>query len=87
MTENYVNFIFENSCPKAISVDEVIAETNHDDLLQNVKLCIKSGIWHKFKHCEEMSSYSKLSNELTVLENGCILRGHSYTVEVKGPGC
>ena len=37
---------------------------------------------HEFKNCEEMSIYGKLSSELSVTDNGILLRGHRIVIPV-----
>ena len=51
-------------------------------MLQNVIKCQQTWLWHEFKNCEEMSIYGKLSSELSVTENGILLRGHRIVIPV-----
>ena len=41
MSEDYVNFIEENSVPKAMILDEIIQATNNDQVLRGVREAIK----------------------------------------------
>jgi hypothetical protein len=82
VTEEYINYVCETVCPKALSHIEVIQATQQDPMLQNVIKCQQTGLWHEFKNCEEMSIYGKLSSELSVTENGILLRGHRIVIPV-----
>ena len=83
VTEEYINFVCESSCPKALSVEDIRKATQEDALLQNVMLCIVSGQWHKYRQCEEMAIFQKVAPELSVTEQGVILRGHRIVI----PSC
>ena len=53
VTEEYINYVCETACPKALSHIEVIQATQQDPMLQNVIKCQQTGLWHEFKYCEE----------------------------------
>jgi len=80
VTEEYVNYVCESLCPKALSVDEVVKATVEDPMLQNVISCVRDGQWYRYKQREEMLSYEKLASELSVSEGGLLLRGHRIVI-------
>lgn len=80
VTEEYVNYVCESVCPKAVSVQDVIKSTQDDPMLQNVINCVINGQWYRFKGCEEVPSYEKIASELSVSESGLLLRGHRIVI-------
>ena len=49
VTEEYINYVCETTCSKALSHIEVIQATQQDPMLQNVIKCQQTGLWHEFK--------------------------------------
>jgi hypothetical protein len=80
-TEQYVNFVTEHAVPKAMTLAEVKEETDKDKTLQAVKTLVKSNKWYLAEQLtgvdhKTLSSYEKLSRELTVTSGGMLLRGN-----------
>lgn len=48
MVEYYVNFVCENLCLRAISVNELVEVIKVDELLKNVTKCINDKKWYKY---------------------------------------
>ena len=46
-TEKFINAIVTYSVPKALSLSEIIQESQEDDILKKVQQCIASNIWAK----------------------------------------
>lgn len=82
VAEEYVNYICEHSCPKALTLQQVKQATDEDNQLQNVKKCINTGQWHNFRNCEEMMTFQKIANDLCATENGVLLRGNRIIIPV-----
>ena len=76
VTEDYVNYICESACLKPMPLCKVINETQSDPMMRNVIDCVIHGNWHRYERCEEIASYRQLASELSVSENGLLLRGH-----------
>nr|XP_039266337.1 uncharacterized protein K02A2.6-like [Styela clava] len=83
IAEEFLNYVCESACPKAITLKEIEEETFNDPMMQNVKKCIVSGKWQDYRNCEEMRNFESLSSELSITEQGIILRGHRIVVPVK----
>jgi len=45
MTEEYINFIADNSVPRAMTMDEIIKATNSDSTLKGVRAAIRLKRW------------------------------------------
>lgn len=82
VTEDYVNYVCQSSCPKAVSVAEVLQATRDDAMLANVIDCVSASTsqWYKYKNCEEMTAYEKVANELSVTEQGIVMRAHRIVI-------
>lgn len=79
MAEEYVNFLEQNSIPRAMTLEEISAATEADGTLTNLKTCIRTNKWNTttaepFKHVRD---------ELTITTNGIILRGSRIVVPRK----
>ena len=71
MTEPYINMIVSTSVPKALTLEEIEADTNDDHTLRAVRAAIKSNKWHY----DKVKRYKAFKDELTVTSKGIILRG------------
>ena len=76
MTEDYVNFIEENSVPKAMTLDEIIQATNDDRVLRGVRAAIKHNRWNY----DIVKPYKLIKDELSVTTKGIILRGSKIVI-------
>ncbi|MES9880447.1 MAG: RNase H-like domain-containing protein [Sedimenticola sp.] len=72
LTENYINYVTENSVPKAMTLSEIETSSSKDNVLQNVVNSLKSNRWST--KTGEMGAYYKIRSELTV-NNNVVLRG------------
>nr|XP_039261226.1 uncharacterized protein LOC120337496 [Styela clava] len=63
VTEEYVNYVCENTCPKAIKLCEIKSASENDSVIQNVIKCLQNNLWYKYKDCEEMSIFAKIASE------------------------
>lgn len=89
VAEEYVNFVTEESIPKAMSSTEVLEATLADPTLSAVKDLLLTGKWYMLEtkygqdpgvDFEAMQSYSRVGNELTVTRDGLVLRGTRIAV-------
>ena len=83
MADEYVHFVAQHAAPKAISLDEVKAETAYDPTLQHLTKAIRTGNWTVSRaqqsrgvNEKEIQAYFKLRHEITVsIENNVLLKG------------
>ncbi|CAB3999343.1 PREDICTED: uncharacterized protein K02A2.6-like [Paramuricea clavata] len=71
MTEQYINFITQNSVPKAMTLQEIINATNADAALTALHDAIKTNKWDS----PIVKPFKAVKNELTFTTHGVILRG------------
>ena len=89
LTEQYVNFLTNHAVPKAMTLQEIVEETNQDETLQVVKELIRSGKWYEIgrtilvKNLPQLKSLAKVQAELTVTSQGLILRGSRIIIPSK----
>ena len=76
MTEQYINFVTQNSIPKAMSLNEIIQATNADAALTELKDAIKTNKWDS----PAVKPFKPVKNELTTTTQGVILRGTRIVV-------
>ena len=69
MTKQYINFVTQNSIPKAMSLNEIIQATNADAALTELKDAIKTNKWDS----PTAKSFKPVKNELTTTTQGVIL--------------
>ena len=92
VAEEYVNFIAAERIPKAMTVSEVIDATNVDATLCAVKDLLLTDRWAMMEtkyasdpsvDYEALQAYSKVGNQLTVAEDGLVLKGHKIAIPEK----
>lgn len=83
VTEEYVNFVSEVSCPKAVTLQEIEKATKSDSLLQSLIKCLRDDGWHKYQYVDEIQRCKSISHELSVTESGIILRGTRIVIPTK----
>ncbi|CAB4041445.1 Retrovirus-related Pol poly from transposon [Paramuricea clavata] len=71
MTEQYINFITQNSVRKAMTLQEIINATNADAALTALHDAIKTNKWDS----PIVKPFKAVKNELTSTTHGVILRG------------
>ena len=72
--EEHVNMLVKTSTPVRISTEEIAAETTRDEELQFVKQALQTSDW--LPAPEKIGwNFKKFEQELTVSEDGVILRG------------
>ena len=49
-TEAFIKMVVGESCPVAMTIDELIAETEKDEVLQKAKAAMKNKQWKTFLH-------------------------------------
>lgn len=62
MTEQYVNFIVDNSVPKAMTLKEIAEETSKDRELQALRAAIRLNLWDS----DSVRPYRVFKEELAV---------------------
>ncbi|GAA6090012.1 uncharacterized protein K02A2.6-like, partial [Tachysurus ichikawai] len=79
-TEIHIKFIADNAVPKAMTLEEVKAETAKDNLLQCVINTMHNGQWHTLddnftseRDQADLRSFHNVKEELTVLDDRSIL--------------
>ena len=83
MAEEYVNYIFTNAVPKALTQEEIMIATKEDATLQAVISALNSGQWHNIQsvetECIDMATFNALAcikTDLTTANTGnTLLRG------------
>ena len=78
-TEKYINAIIAYATPKAISLSEIIEESEKDESIQQVMKAVKDEKWNT--EDEEMKEYYKVRNELTQ-KSGILLKGERIVMPV-----
>lgn len=71
MTEQYINFVTQNSVPKAMTLQEIINATDSDAALTTLRDAIKTNKWDS----PIVKPFKAVKNELTTTTQGVILRG------------
>ena len=71
MTEQYINFVTQNSVPKAMTLEEILDATNDDAALTELRDAIKTNKWDS----PAVKPFKAVKNELTSTAQGIILRG------------
>lgn len=71
MTEHYVNFVTQNSIPKAMTLKEIMDATNADAILIDLRDAIRANKWDS----PLVRPYKAVKNELTITKEDIILRG------------
>ena len=87
VAEAYVQFIFVNAIPKAMTIEEIRTATLVDQDLQQVIKLIKSGNWKQsYKQNKTLETFSRLRHELTIVPvtNGFVLLCDKKLVIPKG---
>ena len=79
-TEVYTNFVANNAKPIAIPIEKMRTETELDSELQAVMSAIKSGNWSQPNTQEYLNPYKNIQDELSITDNGLLLRGHRLIV-------
>ena len=72
MAEEYVNFIERHTAPRAMPLDEIATATCTDKTLSTLVTCLRTNKWST----DILTSFKHIKDELTVTNNGIILRGH-----------
>ena len=67
--------IVSASVPKALTLEEIEADTNDDHTLRAVRAAIKSNKWHY----DKVKRYKAFKDELTVTSKSIILRGRELS--------
>ena len=78
--EAYLNHIATFAIPEAMTLDEVISETESDETLQTVKDMIANNRWYLDKKTigsdkSDLQSFINIHGELCVTSSGIVLRG------------
>ena len=78
VADEYVNYVCTNAVPKAMTLQEIQAETEKDSTLQSLIKAIETDRWTD----PEILDYKRLKDELLVY-SGVILRGNRIVVPSK----
>jgi hypothetical protein len=76
MAEEYVNFIERHTAPRAMPLDEIATATRADKTLSTLVTCLRTNTWST----DILTSFKHIKDELTVTNNGIILRGHRIVI-------
>jgi hypothetical protein len=74
--EVYINKLIAYATPKAITLSEILEESEKDNLLKEVIECLKKDEWPQK---EELKQYKQVRNEL-MYKGGVVLKGESICV-------
>ena len=78
VADEYVNYVCTNAIPKAMTIQDIQAETEKDPTLQSLIKAIETDRWTD----SEILDYKRLKDELVVY-NGVVLRGNGIIVPRK----
>lgn len=80
--EVYINFVATNAVLKSMGRSEIEEESRKDKVIPEVIAAVKSGKWQKSKdHREpEIRALFRLRHELSVTDNGILLRGRQIVI-------
>ena len=78
VADEYVNYVCTNAIPKAMTLQEIQAETEKDPTLQSLIKAIETDRWTD----SEILDYKRLKDELLVY-SGVVLRGNRIVVPSK----
>ena len=78
VADEYVNYVCTNAIPKAMTLQEIQAETEKDRTLQSLIKAIETNHWTD----SEILDYKRLKDELLVY-SGVVLRGNRIVVPTK----
>ncbi|KAK2149695.1 hypothetical protein LSH36_441g00020 [Paralvinella palmiformis] len=82
-TEDYVNFVLDGAIPKALTVEEILADTEADVVIQLCCKSIETGRWHEhltyaksvgMNTFESLIALFKVRDNLTVTRDGMLLK-------------
>ena len=76
LTEEYVNFLTQNSIPKAMTLEEIQAATDSDKTLKGLRAAIKLNKWDY----DVVKPFKNVKDELTVTSTGIVLRGSRIVI-------
>ncbi|XP_053384619.1 uncharacterized protein K02A2.6-like [Mercenaria mercenaria] len=76
ITEKYLDYVCENSVPKAMTLDQIDKESSQDKFTQQLIKCINHDKWPK---AEEFKTFFKIRRELST-HNNIILRGNRIVI-------
>jgi len=76
----YVNFIIDNSIPRAVTRDQLVKATAADAELRSLADAVKLGDHKKVKNDATLRDYNSVFDQLTVSDDGIVLRRHQIVV-------
>ena len=76
----YVNFVIDNSVPRAITREQIMKATNNDGDMQSLITAIRSSDRQMVKKSKNLYDFLKVFDDLTVSSDGIILRRHQIVV-------
>ena len=81
--EEYVNFITRHATPVAITSQEILSEMAKDSVMTELKSIIMNETWHKSSGVPELKAFKLVKDELTVADDGFILKGTKLVIPSK----
>ena len=75
-TEEYVYYVANNACPRAMNLDEIESASARDDILKQVRNCIEKNNWSRQG---QMKPFFLIRKELTV-QNSVVLKGTKIVI-------
>ena len=81
VAEEYINYVFTNAVPKALTQEEIMIATKEDATLQAVILALNTGLWHNLRssdaiHMATFDALARIKTELATANAGnTLLRG------------
>ena len=79
-TEDYINFIVDNTVPKNMTEHEIQAATNADPVLQKVISHVQNNDWYKSERDILINPFYNVRDELSVTNNNILLRGNRIVI-------
>ena len=80
IAEDYIQFIMEEAKPTVTDLKDLIAESNSDKTLSIVRDLLTYGKWPMTNTDPDVKLYCDINDELTITQNGIILRSHRICV-------
>ena len=80
MAEDYIQLIREEAKPTVKDLKDLIAESNSDETLSIVRDTLTYGKWPMTNTDPDVKLYCDIKDELTITQNGTILRSHRICV-------
>ena len=86
IAEEYIQYLTDNSIPKAMSLQQVQEETSKDNTLQAVLSAVRTGQWYKHattvlsEHQKMFETLKQCAHQLTTTQDGLLLKSRKIVI-------